>query len=290
MKMKIATCQFPIGGDIARNLRSVLGQMREAHRRGAHVAHFPECALSGYAGLEYPSFRGFDWQALTDATRQVMALAGRLRLWVVLGSSHRLSGRHRPHNSLYVIDDRGRLVDRYDKMFCTGHRRASGGDLDHYSPGDHFVTFKVRGIVCGLQICHDMRYQELYRECRRRGVQVMFHAYHNGHVTPAVFRRGNIWGVIVPATMQTYAANNAMWISASNTSARISYWPSFCVRPDGSLAGRLAVNRAGVLLTTVDTALKIYDASREWRDRAMNGIYHSGATVRDARSRERRRL
>jgi predicted amidohydrolase len=38
---------------------------------------------------------------------------------VVLGSAHPLTPPHRPHNSLYVISDKGQLVDRYDKRFCS---------------------------------------------------------------------------------------------------------------------------------------------------------------------------
>lgn len=45
-------------------------------------------------------------------------MAGMAVLRVVLGSAHRLSGANNPHNSLYVIDDDGALVDRYDKRFC----------------------------------------------------------------------------------------------------------------------------------------------------------------------------
>ena len=104
-------------------------------------------------------------------------------------------------------------------------------------------------------------------------------------------RAGNIWGVIVPPTMQAYAANNFMWISANNTSARESSWPSFVVRPDGVIVSRLRRHQAGMLITTIDTKAKLYDASSAWRDRAMQGIYHSGKLVKnDPRSRNRRTI
>ena len=53
------------------------------------------------------------------------SLANELDLWVLLGSTHQLTGLHKPHNSLYVIDSVGEIVDRYDKRFCTP------GDLEH---------------------------------------------------------------------------------------------------------------------------------------------------------------
>ena len=284
MKLVLATCQFPVATDIRKNLGFVLRQMKTAKRRGAHLAHFSEACLSGYAGVEFKSFRRFDWELLGAATRRIMALAKELSLWVILGSTHRLTGKHKPHNSLYIISDRGRLVDRYDKMFCTGPSSQKSGDLKHYTPGSHFCVFTIRGIRCGVLICHDFRYDELYRVYKRRSVQLMFHSYHNAHNSPAKLRKYNIWGTIVPVTMQTYAANNYIWISANNSSRPASSWPSFFVRPDGIITGRLTNNRPGVLISKIDTAAKIYDASQHWRNRALRGIYHSGKLLRDPRS------
>ena len=291
MKLRIATCQFAVDADIRRNLRTILRQMRRAKRARADVVHFSEVALSGYAGIEFTTFDGFDWDLLREATERVRDCARELKLWVVLGSSHRLTGKHKPHNSLYIIDHGGRIVDRFDKLFCTGERDEQSGDLKHYSPGSHLAVFSIKGIKCGTLICHDFRYQELYREYKKLDVRVMFHSYHNGHQKKATLARAkNIWGVIVPPTMQAYAANNYMWISSNNTSARESSWPSFFVLPDGRIANRLRGHDAGMLLNTVDTGAKFYDASEAWRDRAMRGIYHSGTLVKDKRSDDRTNL
>jgi len=305
MKINVATCQFPVDRDIRRNAGYVLRQMKAARDRGADVAHFCEVCLSGYAGVEFKSYENFDWELLESCTHEVLDLARRLGLWVILGSTHRLTGRHKPHNSLYIIDERGRIVERYDKMFCTGDRSGTTGDLARYSPGSHFSVFTIKGLRCGALICHDFRYPELYRHYGRRGVRLMFHSYHNGHMRARPFekarayigeanrrinRADNIWGLIVPPTMQACAANNYMWISATNTSAKASAWASFFVRPDGAITARLQRNRAGIILSTVDTQAQYYDASEAWRDRALRGIYHSGRLVRDRRSDDRRCL
>lgn len=292
ISLTVATCQFSISGDIEHNCEAVLRQMTVAKQRGAEIAHFSETCIGGYAGADFESFDGYDWTLLRSCTEKVMAQAKALNLWVVLGSNHRLSGDHKPHNCLYLIDSTGAILDRYDKMFCTGNRDETSGDLKHYSPGDQFVVFTCKGITCGLQICHDMRYPELYREYSKRGVQLMFHSYYNGKRT---FKNPddpdeNIWKVITEPTMQTYAAENAMWISVNNTATFESCWPSFFVRPDGVVIGRLKRNEESVLITTVDTKYTFYDASGVWRDRAMNGVYHSGTLVSDPRSIDRTSL
>lgn len=299
MKLTVATCQFPVSADIRANARYVLRQMGQAKERGARIAHFCEGSLSGYAGTDFPSFAGMDWDLLEECADEILAAARRLGIWVLLGSSHRLSGRRKPHNSVYVIGDHGRIVDRYDKMFCAGDRRGRSGDLAHYTPGNHFSVFRVGGIRCGVLICHDYRYPELYREHKRRGVELMFHSYHAANAGPdrleqmrAMVGRENrrlnhgstLPEITMPATMQASAASSHVWISCSNSSARESCFPAFFVRADGVVTGRLRRNVSGVLISTIDTRAPLYDSTVAWRDRAMRGVFHSGRAVCDSRS------
>ncbi len=304
MRLRIATCQFPTSRDIGRNLEYVLRQMRIAHARVADVAHFPEACLSGYAGADIASTEEIDWDLLRHSTRRARDLAGDLGMWVVLGSTHRLTPPHKPHNSLYIISDHGVLVDRYDKLFCAGDGSPDPptGDLANYSPGDHFSVFTIKGVRCGALICHDYRYPELYREYKRRGVDAVFHSFHAGHIDPdrmrlmreyvGAQRRSASRGDTIPAitqraAMQAAAAANHMWISCPNSSARESCWGSFFVRPDGVVSGRLRRNVAGVLVSEIDTDETLYDSTAAWRDRAMDGVFHSGTPVQDPRSANR---
>lgn len=312
-RLTVATCQFPVDADIERNCRYVLRQMRSAKARGADIAHFPEAALSGYAGSDFDDYREFDWQLLENATRRVLRLAAGLRLWVALGSTHPLTwgspqalqgrgGGHKPHNSLYVIDDTGSIADRYDKRFCSGDPEERTGDLAHYTPGDHPVLFTVRGVRCAALICYDFRFPELYREYKRQGAQLVLHSFHAAHMTPGRLAaiRGAVGedglrhnaadtypGITMPASQTAHAAANHVWISCPNSSARESCWGSFFVRADGVTTGRLPRNRTGVLVSEVDTDAPLYDSTGHWRGRAMSGVLNSGTPVRDPRSADR---
>ncbi|MFM9890793.1 MAG: carbon-nitrogen hydrolase family protein [Rickettsiales bacterium] len=298
MKLIVATSQFPVSADIARNYEFIAKHVRSAKAQGADIVHFPECALSGYAGTDFTSHKAFDWHAHEAYARQLLVLARQHKIWMVVGSAHRLGGKHKPHNSLYIINDKGALVERYDKRFCAGNAKENTGDLKHYSPGDHFSTFTVKGIRCGALICHDYRYPELYRAYKKLGVQMMFHSYHAGGASLATYRQiqKNILpfaklnegatypAITMPATMRSYAANNYVWISCPNSSAKESCWPAFFVRPDGVITGRLKRNVAGLLISVVDSSHQWYDSTVAWRDRAIDGVLHSGTLVSDARS------
>jgi predicted amidohydrolase len=302
MALTVATCQFAVSSDVAANLTAVCDLMQAAKARGADVAHFPEAALSGYAGVDFPSFEGFDWPALKAATLAAADMARQLSLWMVLGSAHPLTWPHKPHNCAYIIDDQGRIIDRYDKRFCAGDAAGLTGDLAHYAPGDHFAVFEIKGVRCGVLICHDYRYPELYRQYQRRGVRLMFHGYHAGGLSPERHARmldevgrgnrflgagGTLPAVTMPAGMIASASNNHMWISCPNTSATISCWPGFFVRPDGVISGALEPEIPGVLISTVDPEAAFYDSTAAWRDRAIGGRLHSGERVADARSSAR---
>lgn len=285
--IRVATCQFSVEPEIAHNRKQILRQIEHAGEQQADVVHFSECALSGYAGVDIPNIAALDWDALTSATQDIQAAAKRHKVWVLLGSTHRLSAGNKPHNCVYVIDPRGRIVDRYDKRFCTG----LGGkrptfDLKHYSPGNRFVTFRVRGITCGVLICYDYRFPELYREYKQQGVDVIFQSFHNARTTVVKDTKYDIWRTIVPATMSCRAAENHFWVSANNSTTRPSRWASFAVRPDGLITGQLKRHQAGVLMTDMILDPKLYDAPGPWRESAMKGQLHSGTLVRDERSRD----
>jgi len=280
--LRVATCQFSVEPEVEHNRRWVLRQIAEAAEDGADLVHFSECALSGYAGVDIPNVAALNWDRLVQATHEIQAAAKQYKVWVLLGSTHRLSGGHKPHNSVYVIDSRGKIVDRYDKRFCTGSNgRRPTLDLCHYSPGNRFVTFRVKGVNCGVLICYDYRFPELYREYKRRNVDVIFQSFHNARSSVVRDPNYNIWKTIVPATMSCRAAENHFWVSANNSTTRPSCWPSFAVRPDGFITGQLNLHRPGVLLTDMRLDPDCFDAPKPWREAAMDGQLHSGQVVRD---------
>jgi predicted amidohydrolase len=292
--LKVATCQFPVSAAIEQNADWIARQLCEAAGLGARVAHFPEGALSGYAGTDFEAFTGYDWDSLARATDRVRECAREQGIWVVAGSAHLFSGVSAPHNSLYVISDAGEVAERYDKRFL------GGPDLDHYSPGSHFSTWTIDGVSCGALICYDYRFPELYRHYVMLDVELMFHSFHAGHASPervaeigaamgpehAPLNQAATFtypGITMPAVMTASAACNNVWISCPNTSAPESMWPAFFVRCDGVTTGRLERNMPGLLISVVDTELDLYDSTGPWRRRAITGVLHSGELADDDR-------
>ena len=277
-RIRVASCQFPVSADIKVNYRYIEAQITEAKLKKADVVHFPECALPGYPGTDMMSLENFNWDELHSMTDSVMSLAKKLNIWVIMGSLHRLSGNNKPHNSLYVINPDGKITDRYDKRFCTGT------DLEYCSPGDHFVTFKIKGVTCGLLICYDVRFPELYREYRKLGCDVIFQSFYNARQG-----KGSIHPIIMPVSAEAHAATNYFYMSLTNSSAPES-WPCYFITPDGLVQNKLTPNVPGILISDIDISEEFYDASKEFRHDAMSGKLNSGKTVHDSLSSARTRI
>ena len=269
--LNIATCQFAVSSSIRQNSRNICNYIRKAGRASAQIVHFSECALSGYVGTDFPSFVGYDWDLLKAETQKVMALAKEQDLWVVLGSTHRLTEPNKPHNSLYLINPQGKIAGRYDKRFCTP------GDLKRLTPGERFVNFTINGVKCSLLICFDLRFPQLYRELYSQGVNCIFQSFYNARQSGP-----SIHSHIMRQTMQCHAACNFFWVSMSNSSGYYSPYPSVFIEPDGRISGRLTMNKAGMMVNIVNLKKKFYDPMKDFRKLAISGkLNNSPAKIKD---------
>lgn len=273
--LRVATCQFAVGASIKRNAKQIGEFLRKAKKAKADIVHFPECALSGYVGADFPNFEGYDWELLKQETQKIMALAKKLRLWVVLGSTHRLTRPNKPHNSLYLISPQGKIIDRYDKRFCIA------GEVRKITPGDHFVNFVINGIKCSLLICFDARFPEIYRALYKQKVNCILQSFYNAR------QKGpSIHTHIMRQTMQCRAATNHFWVSMANSNGYYSPYPSCFIRPDGVIVKQLRQNRAGLMVNMVDMSKKFYDPMVNFRDMAIAGkLSNKPKTIHDQRSK-----
>ncbi len=223
-KLKVATCQFPVTGEIRSNAEYIKKFIKEAALNGADIVHFSEAGLSGYPPKDIPSFEGFDWETLKKETYEIMGLAKSNNIWVVLGSAHYLSAKDKPMNCLYIISNEGKIVGRYDKSMLTG------SDAMFYSAGNHIEVIELKGYKLGFLICYDSCYPEMYNIYRHEGVSLMFHSFYN-----ARYKEKTILDEIIPSEIRVRASDNMMWVIANNSSGSYSSWPACVARPDGSL-------------------------------------------------------
>ncbi|WP_244305105.1 carbon-nitrogen hydrolase family protein [Kitasatospora cheerisanensis] len=153
------------------------------------------------------------WGVLREEAEAIAERAGELGMWTVFGSIHPLTGPNRPHNSLYVVSDRGSLVARYDKRFLS-HTELSF----LYSPGRDPLMVEVDGLRIGFALCIEARFPELFAEYERLDVDcvllsvmaddasmahlaqsyAMLYNYWVGYGVPAQFSATSPAGIVAP--------------------------------------------------------------------------------------------
>lgn len=272
--MRVATAQLPISADVRTNGSRIRALMREAAAEGARLVQFPEGALSGYATHQVHDWAGVDWSVVRDEVGAVARLAAELRVWVVLGSAHPLTPPHRPHNSLYVVSDTGRVVARYDKRMCSATETNR-----FYSPGTAPVVFDVDGFRFGCLICIEVNFPGLFLEYDRLGVDcVLLSAYPLA--TDELFRTKSL----------AHAAIHNVWLGLSTPTESARHTPCSFIAPDGRAVSTVA-DPEGIAfgdLCRDDPALEVaLHRARPWRAAAANGAFHRDHIVNDVRSSDR---
>ena len=260
--------------------------MRQAAGGGARVVLFPEgamCAPNKRVMSSVPDAVGpadwsrFEWDVLREELTAVAALAGELRLWTVLGSVHQLTPPNRPHNSLYVISDRGEVVSRYDERLLSKTKVTY-----MYAPGATTVMFDVDGVRFGCLLGMEVHYPELFADYERQGVDcVLFATTGTGVLTEPSFA----------TEAQGLAAVNSMWVAFAAPAESGTVMPSGLIGPDGKWSARCAESAAPAVVdgeiddgaSEVEIAVRY---ARPWRREARSGLYEQHR-VADPRSEVR---
>jgi predicted amidohydrolase len=205
-----------------------------------------------------------------DELRSTAGLARELGLRAVVGSSHRLTPPHRPHNSLYVISDRGELVTRYDKRFLS-HTEITGW----HTPGREPCVFEVDGWRFGCALCIEIHFPELFQEYAGLGVDcVLFSAYADDPMF-GIQAQGN-------------AASHSYWVSVSVPTQMSHGLCSRLIAPTGENQAMASVGVSGVAVDLLDERSPRWDIAlqraRPWRAKAREGSIYRQHHVRDPRS------
>ena len=275
-KLRVASCQFPVSEDIGKNALYIHRYMRKAVDAGADILHTSEACLSGYAGSDFINFDNYNWSELRRQTAILRTLARDLGIWLILGSAHYLDIGLKPSNCLYLITPEGKIANRYDKCMCTK------GDQKHYSAGQRLVTHTINEQKIGLAICYDICYPQIYAAYRELGVNIMLHSFYNAHS-----KGKNCLDVLNVRQVPTRCSDNLMWAVANNSSRPYSHWASFVARPDATIAKRLKINQAGMLIHDFPDTLSEGGWIHNYipMQLAANEVMHFGETTNHPRQR-----
>src|SRR6478609_1184356 len=212
---------------------------------------------------------------MREEAESIARLAAELRIWVAFGSIHPLTPPHRPHNSYYVVSDRGELVGRYDK------RLLSNTELTWmYSPGTQPFVFEVDGVRFGAALCIEANFPHLFEEYERLDVHAVLLSVMVDDAMRAEIGR-------------SYAALFGYWVGYSVPAQYGSTVPSGIAAPGGRWVARCpAQDRSALAFVDLDLSAPeddvriAVDLARPWRRRAKDGLSASRQVLGDPRSQD----
>lgn len=208
------------------------------------------------------------WEVYAEELAGVAEAAARRGIWVALPAAHRLADGHRPHNSLYVIDDHGRVHTRYDERY------GSDTKINYlYTPGTEPIIFEIDGVRIGCTLGIEAVHPQSFIDYERLGVDlVIFSTTGRENPTP---HPTPFW-----RNLAVYAGVNGYPISIASTLPG----NSGILPPDDQDPIRITEQPRPALVTGEITARV---GATPWLERLRSGVYDQSVISDDARSLQR---
>jgi predicted amidohydrolase len=168
---KAAMIQMRSGVSPAANLDAAVRLIGQAKAAGADYVLTPEVTNIMEAKRERLFAAIVDEEA--DTTLAAMReLAAKLGLYIHLGSLAIKLAPEKAANRSFLIDPRGEIVVRYDKIHMFDVDLGNGEtyrESRNYRPGDRAVMADLPWGRLGLTVCYDLRFPALYRALAEAG-------------------------------------------------------------------------------------------------------------------------
>jgi omega-amidase len=233
--------------------------IRHAAVSGAALICFPEQFATGWDPQPRKNIQDIRGSIVT--TLQGYAKENAIS---ILGSFRQVNDPL-PKNTAVAIGRDGRILSTYAKM----HLFSSGHEDKGNSPGTDLGLFPLDSLSCGIAICYDLRFPDLFRLYAQQGAQAVFIPSAWPHV------RTRHWELFI----QARALENQMYIVGVNTTGQTpieSYsGNSMTADPHGTIISR-ANEAEQLVFTDLDPAI-IATTRREFpveKDR-KDALYHS---------------
>jgi predicted amidohydrolase len=238
--------------------------IRHAADCGAKLICFPEQFATGWDPKPHKNIQDIHGSIISS----LQAYAKEYRIGIL--GSFREAHDPLPKNSAVAIGRDGRILASYAKM----HLFSFCHEEEANTPGTDLGIFAFDSLTCGIALCYDLRFPELFGLYAGRGVHAVF--------VPAAWPQSRIrhWELFITAR----AAENQMYILGVNTTGKtpvdLYSGASMTADPHGTIISR--ADEAEQLLFSdinpgeVERAKKAFPVEKDRKD----ALYHSLLTRR----------
>jgi deaminated glutathione amidase len=244
---RVAALQMVSTADPDANLASASRLIAQAASGGARMVVLPE-AFACYDSERARQLALAERQP-DGPIRRFLADAARRHGIILVGGTVPVAdvdGSGLPRAACFVHDEDGREIARYDKMHLFDvdlpDAQRSYRESASYAAGTEVVSVATSIGMLGLAVCYDLRFPELFRVLRQRGMALL--------ALPSAFTRltgAAHWQVLLRAR----AIENQVYVIAPDqggrhTPTRETYGGSVIIDPWGRVLGSAAQGEAVV--------------------------------------------
>ena len=252
----VACIQTNTGNDLAANVAAALALAREAREAGAELITFPEVVAliePDRAALAAASPGEDAHRALAAFS----AFAAAARTWLLVGSLTVGLGGRKFANRSFLLDPRGRIAARYDKIHLFDVDLPDGRrsrESERYEPGTEAVMAALPWGRLGMTVCYDLRFPALYWDLAQAGADFL--------AVPSAFTRTTgkaHWHALLRArAIETGCYVIAPAQCGDHAGGRESYGHSLVVEPWGEVVAD-GGEQVGFVLAEIDPA-RVHEA------------------------------
>ena len=172
---RAALLQTTSSNEMAENIATVSQMIRDATTDGADFVMTPETVglMERRTKLVFQKTNSEESDPGLAAFRD---LAAELGVWLLIGSLAVRVSNDKLANRSFLIDDRGGVVARYDKIHMFDVDLPNGEsyrESKNYAPGDQAVVAATPWGQLGMTVCYDLRFPYLYRALAKSGARML---------------------------------------------------------------------------------------------------------------------
>jgi deaminated glutathione amidase len=248
---KAAMIQMRSGLKPAANIDDALRLISEAKSAGAEYVLTPEMT-NILAAKREQLFGAIVAEEADPSLATLRELARRLGIYIHVGSLAVRLSPERAANRSFLLDPKGNIAARYDKIHMFDVDLANGEsyrESRNYRPGEQAVLADLPWGRLGLTICYDLRFPALYRALAEAGATML--------AIPSAFTKQTgeaHWHVLV----RSRAIENGCFVFAAaqggkHENGRDTYGHSLIVDPWGRIIAEGGTD-PGVVMAEIDPA------------------------------------
>lgn len=164
--MKVAICQLDIvWGEKERNFEKVSKFAQEAKTGDADLLVLPETFATGFT-KESDTFG--EWRKDSITLKFLKKTAKKNEIGILGTFIEKTKDGNK--NAAYFVSKNGKIIGKYHKI----NLFSFSGEEKHCTAGKKMVISEFEGIKCGITVCFDLRFPELYRTLVKRGAEAVF--------------------------------------------------------------------------------------------------------------------